>query len=570
MRVNTTQRFGGSNDKNGGSGSSGGGGTNVISAYAEAETLEPGQQATASASFNPTSGRITFEFGIPKGVKGDTGETGPQGPQGAKGETGAQGPQGIQGETGATGAQGPKGDTGEAGEDGIGIGTITAEYAASSSGTTPPGSGWQSSIPSVSPGSYLWTRFTIPYIVPGSGAPLPPLVTYTVSHQGQNGSTPDLSNYVTKGKIAHTEFGSYDFDDYKVTGFYRINALSSYTHAPTGQNWGQLIVSHIGDTTLQLYGGCGSAALDVRCFNDTTTGAAWHKINAGNFLPLSGGTLTGDLYINNHHLYLSGSGEIRMSNGDTAFESDVQYPRYKGSVADSVFPDAGLSISQNINEPSGIHFNGDNIVMWSPCDDGSLKYYDTDSGDLVWEIDENGNFSGKAAKATQDESGNNIKASYAADMSLNDNVLSLLNKNGTAIKTVALPSGGSTEAENLLAGATWANGYLSDSGTVSSQNATRKERYTTTYIQISNTVKLKVTVNQTTASEPWFAVNFYNSARGHISRSAVTGSATYKSYQEEVKVPSNAAYIRFSTRTYGSASACVNAVTVPNNSVSAN
>ncbi len=64
-----------------------------------------------------------------KGEKGDTGATGPQGPQGEtgpqgpqgekgeKGDTGPQGPQGPQGETGPQGPQGPKGDKGDPGDD---------------------------------------------------------------------------------------------------------------------------------------------------------------------------------------------------------------------------------------------------------------------------------------------------------------------------------------------------------------------------------------------------------------------------------------------------------------------
>lgn len=73
---------------------------------ATATTLEPGQQATAEYNEG------VFEFGIPKGPKGDTGATGPQGPQGIQGEAGPQGPQGVQGETGP---QGPKGDKGDPG-----------------------------------------------------------------------------------------------------------------------------------------------------------------------------------------------------------------------------------------------------------------------------------------------------------------------------------------------------------------------------------------------------------------------------------------------------------------------
>ena len=52
------------------------------------------------------------------------------------------------------------------------------------------------------------------------------------------------------------------------------------------------------------------------------------------------------------------------------------------------------------------------------------------------------NYVDSAAKATQDESGNNIKASYAATMDISGTNLTLKNKNGEALKSVTL-SGGS-------------------------------------------------------------------------------------------------------------------------------
>lgn len=77
-----------------------------------------------------------------KGPKGDTGLQGPQGEQGPKGDTGLQGPQGerglrgLQGATGATGPQGergpqgatgPQGPKGDKGEQGTGV-TIKGRY----------------------------------------------------------------------------------------------------------------------------------------------------------------------------------------------------------------------------------------------------------------------------------------------------------------------------------------------------------------------------------------------------------------------------------------------------------
>ena len=67
---------------------------------AQATTLDPGSQATASVE------NQVLTIGVPKGDKGDKGETGDVGPQGPKGDTGEQGPKGD------TGPQGPQGDPG--------------------------------------------------------------------------------------------------------------------------------------------------------------------------------------------------------------------------------------------------------------------------------------------------------------------------------------------------------------------------------------------------------------------------------------------------------------------------
>ena len=91
-----------------------------------------------------------------------------------KGETGATGPKGDKGETGA------KGDTGE---DGRGIKSTEITYVSSTSGTSIPQSGWKTSIPSVSAGSYLWTQTIITY-TDGSNSKV-----YSVAKMGNTGAT---------------------------------------------------------------------------------------------------------------------------------------------------------------------------------------------------------------------------------------------------------------------------------------------------------------------------------------------------------------------------------------------
>jgi hypothetical protein len=83
--------------------------------------------SSASVSVGGTAPNQTLTFSIPRGdtgatgpqgLKGDTGATGPTGPQGAtgatgpQGETGPTGPQGVKGDTGDTGDTGPTGPTG--------------------------------------------------------------------------------------------------------------------------------------------------------------------------------------------------------------------------------------------------------------------------------------------------------------------------------------------------------------------------------------------------------------------------------------------------------------------------
>ena len=119
-------------------------------------TGEAGTNANVTMSKSGTT--YTFNFTIPKGVKGDTGAVGTKGDKGEKGDPftyadftseqlaalkGAKGDKGEKGETGAdgvAGAKGDKGDRGEKGADGVTptftIGTITTGAAGSTATVT--------------------------------------------------------------------------------------------------------------------------------------------------------------------------------------------------------------------------------------------------------------------------------------------------------------------------------------------------------------------------------------------------------------------------------------------------
>lgn len=61
------------------------------------------------------------------------------------------------------GKDGNTGKDGIAGKDGVGLKETSIQYAGSTSGTTPPTTGWTASVPTVASGSYLWTKTTWSY-----------------------------------------------------------------------------------------------------------------------------------------------------------------------------------------------------------------------------------------------------------------------------------------------------------------------------------------------------------------------------------------------------------------------
>lgn len=72
-----------------------------------------------------------------------------------------------------------------------------------------------------------------------------------------------------------------DFNEFTKTGFYRIDNIAIYSNAPSGaKSYGQLIVSHNGDTITQIYFNYNDKGrMFTRCFNDTLSGGVtWEPI----------------------------------------------------------------------------------------------------------------------------------------------------------------------------------------------------------------------------------------------------------------------------------------------------
>lgn len=84
------------------------------------------------------------------------------------------------------GVYGDKGNTGATGPAGKGIKSTAITYQASTSGTTAPTGAWNTSVPSVPQGQYLWSRTVITYTDNSTST------TYSVAYipkNGQNGAT---------------------------------------------------------------------------------------------------------------------------------------------------------------------------------------------------------------------------------------------------------------------------------------------------------------------------------------------------------------------------------------------
>lgn len=116
--------------------------------------------------------------------------------------------------------QGINGANGADGDDGVGIATTIIEYNKSTNSTTPPSTGWTSTIPSISGGQYLWTRVTLNY-TNGQKAE-----SYTVARQGEDGADGQLFT----GETEPTDFNEgdiwYKVVSGKVTGVYEAKGGS--------------------------------------------------------------------------------------------------------------------------------------------------------------------------------------------------------------------------------------------------------------------------------------------------------------------------------------------------------
>ena len=112
--------------------------------------------------------------------------------------------------------------------------------------------------------------------------------------------------------------------------------------------------------------------------------------------------------------------QIELPNGTTYDISDASARKLDNNDFDTI----------NVTELNA----GDVIVT------GAARFLNTINGD----ISGNAETATSATKATQDESGNNIKSTYANAISISDHTITLKNKNGTSLGTVTVPDNNTT------------------------------------------------------------------------------------------------------------------------------
>ncbi len=225
----------------------------------------------------------------PPGPKGDTGATGPQGAAGAIGATGATGPQGVVGPTGATGATGVAGSVASA----TGAAPLTLALDPTTKALT-------GSIPAGSPttdGYYPHVDAAKLAGLPASAAPLnSPALTGVPT-------APTATAATNTTQIATTAFVA------AAVALVNAAVATLASGAPSTL-----------DTFLEAYNRfladeSAAAALTTLVGTKITAAQAATQINAavGAYLPLAGGTISGDLAVDGA-LQLSGS--IALNEAD--------------------------------------------------------------------------------------------------------------------------------------------------------------------------------------------------------------------------------------------------------------
>ena len=259
------------------------------------------------------------------------------------------------------------GDKGNQGDRGAGISSVTVTYGVSTDVATQPTS-WQTTLPTVAEGSYLWTRTVTDY----TDASIADTVTLTYAKQGAKGSTGSAGTSVTVSSIQYqagtsattaptgtwsnsvvtVAEGSYlwtktTFSDGKVAygvakqgakGSAGVNAITFQIYAPNGY----LLSNELESLTLQTFAYDGSAAI-------TSATYAWSYQENDAWVAISNAT-TGSLTLTKDDVIKSKTYRCTMTYKGATYYSTA-------TVQDqSDIYDVMICVSDNINPLTGIYY----------------------------------------------------------------------------------------------------------------------------------------------------------------------------------------------------------------------
>lgn len=352
-----------------------------------------------------------------KGIKGDPGEKGEPGQRGEQGAQGIQGPRGIQGEQGERGVQGLQGPAGNAAT--ITIGNVTTSAPGTSASVTNRGTS-----------SAAVLDFVLPKGKDGADGGV------TVDEELSNTSTNPVQNKVIYNALLN-KVGTDIF-----SGFALMGATSTIAWRQGSQAIGSINAS-------SYTGNAASATQDSAGNVITSTYATKTELNScvktvNNVAPDSDGNVN-----------------ITVSGGGSNITVDAELSAISTNPVQNKVIKGALDDKANLNKLNT--FSKENWFQKGMCliayrdSDSAIKWYQSAAKPPIASIDAT-NYTGTAARATQDGAGNVITDTYAKKTDVSGMVKSVNNikpdSNGNVTITV---SGGSNVTVDTTLSATSTN-----------------------------------------------------------------------------------------------------------------
>lgn len=354
-----------------------------------------------------------------KGIKGDPGEKGEPGQRGEQGAQGIQGPRGIQGEQGERGVQGLQGPAGNAAT--ITIGNVTTSAPGTSASVTNRGTS-----------SAAVLDFVLPKGKDGADGGV------TVDEELSSTSTNPVQNKVIYNALLN-KVGTDIF-----SGFALMGATSTIAWRQGSQAIGSINATNYSGTAR-------AATCDDESNVITSTYATKTELNScvksvNNVTPDENGNVT---------IPVSGGGIGGSITIDSALSSTSTNPVQNKVIKDALDDKATLNKNNTFLKENWFE-KGVSLLAYRDSN-SAIKWYQSPTNPSIAFIDAT-NYTGTAAKATQDGAGNVITETYATKSDISGVVKSVNgtkpDNNGNVTITV---SGGSNVTVDTTLSATSTN-----------------------------------------------------------------------------------------------------------------